>query len=221
MYVIPEIEPLLPPPVLTSSILTAAGFTHGFSTRKVENARELADAVHLDETRLFQAKQVHGDRVIAAGCDPSEEADALVATKGDAVAVRTADCVPILLANSKTGSVAAVHAGWRGVVNGIIGKAIAEVQPDLAAVGPHIGPCCFEVGADVAAQLGFVDRIDRGSGGVPRSFVNLRKAVHEQLRSVRNVDDVGDCTKCHPERWFSYRRDGAHAGRLYAVIRAR
>jgi YfiH family protein len=179
---------------------------------------------HVAAARLWQATQVHGDTVIDAGQPEGTKADALVAsTPGDAVGIRVADCVPILLA-AVDGRVAAVHAGWRGVVNGIIGKAAARIRPRVAAVGPHIGPCCFEVGRDVAKQIGFVDReVDRGSGGVPRAFVNLRRAVHEQLKAagVSVIDDVGECTKCHPETYHSVRRDAEASGRMIAVIVAR
>lgn len=221
------------PAFLESKALLNAGVRHAFSTRAAGDAKERDRAVteHVGATNLWQATQVHGDAVVVAGgpvvVDSSTKADALVATKpGDAVGIRVADCVPILLAAMSTGHVAAVHAGWRGVVNGIIGKAVQKLGGErvIAAVGPHIGPCCFEVGHDVAAQIGFVDRVvDRGSGGVPRSFVNLRQAVHEQLRSagVTWIDDVGECTKCNPAKYHSFRRDAEASGRMIGVIVAR
>jgi YfiH family protein len=123
-----------------------------------------------------------------------------------------------------SGRVAAVHAGWRGVVNGIIGKAVRRLGDKdsriIAAVGPHIGPCCFEVGPEVAEQLGraFVDRVVG-----EKSFVDLRRAVHEQLKTagIAVIDDVGECTKCHPETYHSFRRDAEASGRMIAVIAAR
>jgi hypothetical protein len=173
---------------------------------------------HVGASRLWQATQVHGDTVIDAGQPDGTKADALIAsTPGDAVGVRVADCVPILLA-AEDGRVAAVHAGWRGVVNGIIGKAAARIRPTVAAVGPHIGPCCFEVGHDVAAQIGFVDRTVGD-----KSFVNLRQAVHAQLKAsgVTVIDDVGECTKCHRDAYHSFRRDADASGRMIAVIAVR
>ena len=214
----------VPPAFLESKALNDAGFRHGFSTRAAGEAKERdrAAAVHVGASQIWQATQVHGDTVIdvaEAAVDASTKADALVATKaGDAVGIRVADCVPILIA-SKDGHVAAVHAGWRGVANGIIGKAVKRLgSAHIAAIGPHIGPCCFEVGHDVAEQIGFVDRVIG-----EKSFVNLRRAVHEQLRAagVPVVDDVGECTKCHPDAYHSFRRDADASGRMIGVIVAR
>jgi len=245
---------------LRSPRLEAAGFRHGFSTRRGgasggafaslnlgrsvgdeaahvdENHRRLADAVGYAPERLFVVSQVHGNAVVSVrGDDRPEEvrarsADALVAGEaGSAVGVRTADCVPVLLANPRAGTVAAVHAGWRGVVAGVVREAIAAMgEADgselLAAVGPSIGPCCFEVGDEVAAALGQA----AGDGivlrrGNEKPHVDLWRAVEHQLRAagVAAVDMLGACTLCDPGRFFSYRRDGKASGRMLSVIVAR
>lgn len=225
----------VPPPLRTfleSRALKDAGFRHGFSTRAAGDAtaRDRAALLHVGATRLSQATQVHGDVVVDAGLPADTKADALVATvAGDAVGIRVADCVPILLA-APDGHVAAVHAGWRGVANGIVGKAIARLGASsasafLASVGPHIGPCCFEVGPEVVPQIGeaFVDRYAPGSGGVHRAFINLREAVHAQLKAagIAVIDDVGACTKCDAATYHSFRRDADESGRMIAVIAAK
>jgi YfiH family protein len=155
-----------------------------------------------------------------------EEADALVAPAGSGavVGVRVADCVPILVADPKTGSVAAIHAGWRGVEAGVIPAALALLVGGelLAAVGPCIGACCFEVGADVARRIAAVAPgakvVVREAGG--KAFVDLRAAVRAQLEGL-TVEDVPGCTKCGGARFFSHRRDGDAAGRHLAAIAAR
>lgn len=214
----------VPPPFLESKALHEAGFRHAFSTRAAGEAKERdrAMAEHLGASHVWQATQVHGDTVIDAGEPEGTKADALIARRpGDAVGIRVADCVPILIA-SPEGHVAAVHAGWRGVVNGIIGVSVKRLSGDasrfIAAIGPHIGPCCFEVGHEVGAQIGFVDRV-----AGDKSFVDLRRAVHAQLKAagLTAIDDVGGCTKCHPDTYHSFRRDAEASGRMLAAIVAR
>jgi YfiH family protein len=183
--------------------------------------------------------QVHGARVVLASDAidvagrPREEADAIVADAESgvhAVGVRVADCVPILVGDRRVGAVAAIHAGWRGIVAGVVGAAIAELgkfasKDYVAAIGPCIEACCFEVGIDVA------EAIARAAGDAlvvvardgEKARVDLRRAVHAQLAKahVHDVEDVPGCTKCDASRFFSYRRDGEASGRHIAVIAAR
>lgn len=254
--------------LLRSPQLTQAGVSHGFSTRLGgvspapydsldfatlrdplhlrENHARLARAVGFDVESLHQATQVHGANVIVASGDPAStlalEADALVAEPGTghAVAVRVADCVPVLVADPASGRAIAIHAGWRGVVSGIVVEGLHRLKdaPDagpssryVAAIGPCIGPCCFEVDLDVG------ERIAKASdeGAVARrsdakAFVDLRHAVRAQLRAAALDDDAIDdvpgrgvegCTRCSRDRFYSYRRDGDASGRLIGVIVAR
>jgi YfiH family protein len=250
-----------PVPILLSPALKTAGFVHGFSTREggvseppyesfdfailrdparlAENQRRLAEAVGFDPQRLFQTRQVHGRALAVASGDPraliDQEADALVAEpgSGNAVAVRVADCVPVLIADPETGRVAAVHAGWRGVELGIVGVALEKLDGGrglVAAIGPCIGACCFEVGADVGARIAAATTEDAIASRVvssPRGkvMVDLRRAVRAQLRAGgladEHVDDVPGCTRCDAKRFYSYRRDGDASGRLVGVIVAR
>ena len=231
------------PVAIESSRLRALGFRHGFATRaldfsgrltpeeRAEHAQTLGLLLRSDAGRLFQVSQVHGGTaLLAEGAAPSfaaREADALVATtRDDAVGVRVADCVPVLLADPDTGAVAAVHAGWRGIVAGISESAIALATERgarfrAAAIGPCIGACCFEVGHEVATQITHgvgADVVDRRTDD--KSFVDLRRAVRATLSraGITDVEDVGGCTKCGGELYFSHRRDGERAGRHLAVI---
>ncbi len=205
--------------------LRGGGFLHAFPGRDTAEA-ELLGA--LEAAAIVQVKQVHGARVVEAG-GASEEADAVIgraacAPPGGgrlAVGVRVADCVPVLLADPQTGDVAAVHAGWRGVHGGVVGAAVEALggRALVAAIGPCIEACCFEVGMEVAARLGFVVR---EAGG--KAFVDLRAAVRSQLRRAGladdHIEDVPGCTK-HDARLHSFRRDGANSGRMLAAIAAR
>ncbi len=198
-----------------------------------ENLRRFGAAVGFDPQRLHQVFQAHGAAVhrVGPGDDPGQsprvEADAVLALgAGVAVGVRVADCVPVLLGDVETGRVVAAHAGWRGVVAGVLRAAVASLDPRspaalVASVGPCIGPCCFEVGPEVAAALAEasapeVVTLTRS----PKPHVDLRRAVHIQLQAlgIQRRDDVGGCTVCERDRWFSYRRDGLHSGRMLAVI---
>lgn len=205
-----------------------------------ENLRRFAAALEVDPERLFQTSQVHGAtvRTVTAHDDRRavlhEEADALVADdRSLGIGIRTADCVPILLHDAVTGSVAAVHAGWRGVVGGIVENAVATLAIRargsagiVAAIGPSIGPCCFEVGDEVAEAIegaapSPAPIVDRSRA---KPHVDLRRAVRAQLRALGigdpSIEDVAGCTRCDADRFFSHRRDGARSGRLLAAIAA-
>jgi YfiH family protein len=210
-----------------------------------ENVRRFADAVGFARAGLRQVTQVHGARVVDAAAlpddgesRPREEADALflapplLATNATSdarsVGIRIADCVPVLVATRDKGAIAAIHAGWRGVAGGVIRAGVAKLEGGdlLAAIGPCIGPCCFEVGAEVVPQILAAASDDaaivaRREGD--KAYVDLRRAVRRQLESagVRDIEDVPGCTKCDPSHFFSYRRDGAQSGRHLAVIALR
>ena len=233
--------------VLQSARLGKHGFRHGFSLRAAGDFALLRDpeklraaeaavgeAVGFDPARLYQVRQVHGARVLEGEGDRAalerEEADALVGRSTGArpaVAVRVADCVPILLADPVTGNVAAVHAGWRGVEARILQASVTSVTGDgsrlVAAIGPCIGACCFEVGEDVAERIAAVSVPAVVVGrAAPKAYVDLRAAVRAQLRDLgladEAIEDVGACTRCNPTDYHSFRRDGEASGRLLAVI---
>ncbi len=206
--------------ILTSNLLVHAGFLHAFPERDASDAELLAA---LGVAHVIQVKQVHGARAVRAAEAEGQEADALVGEgAGVAVGVRVADCVPVLIADEGTGDVAAIHAGWRGVVAGVVraGFELLAGERHVAAIGPCIGACCFEVGVDVAEQVGFVVH-RRGD----KAYVDLRAAVRAQLEALgierKRIEDVAGCTRHEPERFHSFRRDGAASGRMLAAIVAR
>ena len=207
-----------------------------------ENHQRLAARIGYARERLFEISQVHGDRVRVVGPEDvrlavaREEGDGLVTREpGVALAVRTADCIPILMASPATGAVAAVHAGWRGVENHIALRALdaltalgAAVEDLLVAVGPHIRRASFEVSEEVATQLvaALPERVDGISApdvvdrSGPRPHVDLARILAAQLRAagVRHLDDVGGDTFADAARFFSHRRDRGDTRRHLAVI---
>lgn len=172
-------------------------------------------------------RQVHSAHAVpAAGPGFHGEGDALLTgRRGLALSVITADCVPVLLAVGE--SLVAIHAGWRGAAAGVVFAALAgfsrtELAEARAWVGPAIGPCCYEVDADVAARVAAAAKeasvVSEGPRGKPH--LDVRGAVVAQLGAagVGSVEVFGPCTRCHPELLWSYRREGKGAGRNIAYV---
>lgn len=186
------------------------------------------------------ARQVHGSRVQQVGTadrgrgalDPAttiEDTDALwTADRGVALAVLTADCVPVVVADPTARRIGVIHAGWRGLVKGVINETVAQMgNPGalVAAIGPAIGPCCYEVGPEVAdaarAALGEgVVRAAEGPGTNDRSHLDLWRGAREALRraGVRTSSIAGLCTRCEPNRFFSHRAGHVARQGVVAVI---
>jgi YfiH family protein len=229
---------------------------HLFSTRQLElssDASPAALAACLGAARLVQANQVHGRAHMTvrdgdpATAGPRPDADIVVSTAPDAaVAVRAADCVPILIADRATGAVAAVHAGWRGTCAGAATAAVNVLGAEfgsrpknlVAAVGPSIGVCCYEVGSelvDAFAVAGYARHlIDRWFTSTPpprgsRARNPLRLDVPGANRDQLILAGVpeaqvylsGLCTAMHLDVLTSYRVEKEKAGRLVAAIRSR
>jgi YfiH family protein len=183
------------------------------------------------EQPLATIKQVHSAVILeASGPGEQGEADALISSAASlAVAVKTADCVPILLADSVNRVVAAVHAGWRGTVQEIVRLTIERMEdrfgtkPEdiVAEVGPSIGPCCFEVGPEVARQFSKWNS----------ALANRNRKEHLDLGDIncaqlckagvpaQHIRQIGLCTMCDPKLFHSYRRDREAAGRMMSWIR--
>ena len=189
--------------------------THGFGTRNAD--------VPSSFPNLATLKQVHSaDCVCAEGRGGFlGQGDALLEnTPGAVVAVKTADCIPILLVDERLRAVAAVHAGWRGTVSEIAAKAVEAMgrrfgsQPgDLhAAIGPGIGICCFEVGPDVAEYFG-----EKGRAHIDLADTNRRQLINEGVTASR-IYPSNLCTMCRPEEFHSFRRDKDAAGRMFSFI---
>jgi YfiH family protein len=224
---------------MTSHLLSAAGVVHGFSLRSAgDDISLLAEAASI-KGGIATARQVHGNRVVAADgreiLPPTEEqaegADAVVALDpGAAVGVRVADCFPVLLYAEDKGIAAAVHSGWRGTRLSIAARGVRALQhvtgadPHrvLAAIGPGIGRCCYEVSPDLA-QL-FRDRFGPEviDDNKPKPHLDLRMCVERTLLKAgvppERIEQVPGCTSCDIGSFFSYRRDKGATGRHLAFI---
>ncbi len=185
---------------------------HGFGTRLSE-----------PPAPLTTLKQIHSATCIFAGGRAGQlgEGDALLDnTPGSVLAIKTADCVPILLVDERLHAVAAVHAGWRGTVAGIATRAVSEMAERFgaspaglhAALGPAIGKCCYEVGHEVAQHFG-----EQGRAHIDLVDTNRRQLLAAGLSPAR-IYIAGLCTKCLAEQFHSYRRDREAAGRMYSFI---
>lgn len=210
-----------------------------------ENLRRAATLLGVEPERVLYLSQVHGRAARFYRPDDAATRADLITLEGDALGgsdphraygVRSADCVPILLGDAETGSVMAIHAGWRGVVAGVVEagvtclrQAIGSAGDLLAAIGPHISLAAFEVSDEVAAEL---DRaspargsVSRPSGSAGKPHVDLRFIVTQKLLALglieARVDQVGGCTFLESERYFSFRRDGKRSGRHLSAIVAR
>ncbi len=183
-----------------------------------ENRGRLYSEVGADPDRVGWPRQVHGARVVRAGTR-GEEADAIWSDKrGEAITIVTADCVPVALARvDGEPAVALAHVGWRGLLAGIVAGAVAALGDHgiVAAIGPGIGPCCYEVGADVASPV----REAYGDDVVRDGRLDLPEAIERALDAAGcvGVDRLDECTFCHPERYFSHRRDRGVTGRQGAI----
>jgi YfiH family protein len=185
--------------------LEQLGLVHGFG----ERSSTFPEGIRT-------AKQIHSD-VIQDAAGPLGEGDALISNQpGVIVGVKTADCVPILLADPATGVVAAIHAGWRGSAQGIVASTVkalvarwkSDPRNVRAAIGPSIGACCYEVGPEVARRFGI-----ESSNPV---HIDLAAINERQLldAGVSNIWKSGECTFCVASRFYSFRREGEQAGRM-------
>ncbi|MEQ1473380.1 MAG: peptidoglycan editing factor PgeF [Candidatus Acidiferrum sp.] len=244
-------------PLHGQKILNLA-FTEWDMRANVEkNRRQFQSAIHAEELTLVALKQFHSDIVCDFHAAPKNapSADASITkTPKLLLGVQTADCVPILLVDPQNRAVAAVHAGWRGTLHRIVEKTIGRMTMQygtkpcdlLAAIGPAIGGCCYEVGTEVAAAFQsqfaqaseWFDELRTGDEPNPLQWLNqfppghqpppknvrldLRKANRAQLIdlgvSPTNIFVSDLCTACRPDLLFSYRKQGAESGRMLSAI---
>lgn len=178
-----------------------------------ENLRRLAARLGTEPERIAAIRQVHGTELVewqgppAAGERP--EADGhLTSVPGLPLLVLVADCLPVALAGG--GRVAMLHCGWRGLAGGILERALERFgEPPAAALGPAIGPCCYEVGPEV------LERFERFDGVADGRMLDLKAVARRILAGagVTVVEDVPYCTSCRPDLFFSHRRDAGVTGR--------
>lgn len=241
-------------PLTTSGALAGIAPLHAFTTRALRfrdettaaDWAELSRRLDTPEDRIVRVSQVHGRKVLvidqrrspwrAMEGHGATEADSIVCTdRSLAIAVRVADCVPILIADKSHRVVAAVHAGWRGTCAGVVGATIDAIDElgiapsDLvAAIGPSMGGCCYQVDDKVrTAFLGMTpDAVEWFSEDGPGHWkLDLWKANADQLTAAGvpavSIHVMGVCTKHHNSQCWSYRQDGAGAGRMVAAIKLR
>ncbi len=222
-----------------------------------ENKRRFQSALGANDLTLISLHQIHSDVVRSFTSPPPKQC------KGDASAtnrpglllgVRTADCAPVLVVDPKKRVVAAIHAGWRGTLHRIVTKAIGQMQMEfgcrpqdlLAAIGPTIGGCCYEVGPEVASAFAakfanaaeFFDELRTGDEPNPLLWLNMMPPGHQpppnkvlldlpkanrlQLLEAgvraQNIFVSDLCTSCRADFLFSYRKEHAQSGRLLSVI---
>jgi len=215
---------------LVHPLFLERGIVHGFGVRGTVGPSD-----------LVRPRQVHGSTVAVVGtrgaAEPAE-ADAIIACSPDrAVGIVTADCVPILIAGETGECVAAVHGGWRGLAKGVVSATVSRLEalgvpPETlyVAIGPHIGPCCYEVDEPVVRAM----RATFGQGlahalepSAPEHWkLALAKLVRLELAGLGVAPaQVGElpntCTSCRAGQFFSYRREGEAAGRLVHFIRTK
>ncbi len=227
-----------------------------------ENKRRFQSALGAEKLDFVSLHQIHSDvvRIFDANQRPDKQCkgDALATNRpGLLLGVRTADCSPVLVVDPKKRVVAAIHAGWRGTLARIVVKTIGQMQMEfksnpkdmLAAIGPTIGGCCYEVGTEVAADFSakfsnaseFFDELRTGDEPNPLQWLNmmppghqpppkkvlldLKKANKLQLLEAglreQNISVTDLCTSCHVSHLFSYRKESTTSGRLLSVIALR
>jgi purine-nucleoside/S-methyl-5'-thioadenosine phosphorylase / adenosine deaminase len=189
-----------------------------------ENRGRLADALGRRRENVVMGRQVHGaqlrrhegaqqPRVYADAARSPEEVDAHATADPDLTPlVMVADCLPIALTGP--GGVAMAHCGWRGLASGIVSEAARAVDAEAAAVGPGIGPCCYEVGEEVLKQFQGVDGVARGR------MLDLTAVATRMLEQagVEGIESSGLCTSCNAELFYSHRRDGERTGRQAGLV---
>jgi polyphenol oxidase len=230
--------PLLP---YADHFFTAASLT---LREAPEEWAAVARLAGVSPERLLLLHQVHGRTIVTADADrpggwTREEADGIIGRDAScALVVRVADCAPILMADTKTGAVAAVHAGWRSTVQRIAAAALDALRASfgtdprdvVAAIGPSLGACCGEMGEEVVQAFRDAGHDD---GAIARWFIrepgrrphfDLWRANREQLEQTGVPPDAihvaGLCTRTHSDVFHSYRAAGPGAGRMAGVIRA-
>jgi len=221
------------------------------------NRRKLQSALGAANLRLAPLKQIHSDAIhlFSQSAPESHKGDASATDRpGLLLAIQTADCVPVLLVDPQKRAIAAIHAGWRGTLARITEKAVGRMQLELgtrpshllAAIGPSIGPCCYEVAAEFVTKFtaqfadahDYFDEPRTGDEPNPLQWLSMKppghqpppKNVHLDLRKANrsqllaaglraeNIFSSNLCTACRTDLFFSHRREGPLSGRLMSVI---
>lgn len=209
------------------------GLIHGFGQREApaegtsrESARRRVSQALAGRCRVLFLRQVHGTKVCAAPWEGAPEGDAALAREpGFVLGIETADCLPVLIVDRKRQAVAVAHAGWRGTAAAVSARAVEALVAsgsqalDLeAALGPCIGPCCYEVGDEVREAFARASEAVFRAGPRGRAHLDLRAANALQLEQAGvprdGIQSIAHCTCCRPDLYHSYRRDGSGTGRM-------
>ena len=189
-----------------------------------ENRRRLADSLERGPEGVVMGRQVHGTelsrherpqqpRVYADVVKSPDQVDAQATSNPDLTPlVMVADCLPVAMVGPD--GVAMAHCGWRGLAGGIVGTAAGAVRAEAAAVGPGIGPCCYEVGEEVLSAFEGLDGVARGR---MLDLTAVATALLERA-GVDAIESSGLCTSCNPELFYSHRRDGERTGRQAGLV---
>jgi YfiH family protein len=230
----PTLQPISPPYREPGLIVAFSqrGETAGLKSPTSVLARRFADTLGLPDLPIARATQVHGahariieQRLVAGEVQDMGEVDMLLTEQVNlGLAIQTADCLPILIAGD--GAIAAVHAGWRGSEARVAEKVASTLEsmgvpwPSLRAwVGPSIGSCCYEVGPEVASRFpeSAISKTPEGTLRLDLRAVN-RMQLEQAGIAPKKIFMDPTCTRCGGERYASFRRDGARAGRMIALI---
>jgi YfiH family protein len=213
-------SPLIFSGLTSSALLQFAWLEHGFGTRHSTLAQDaMMTMLSLTQVHSAVVVSVAGNSAMT-GC--AGEGDALITDRpGASLSIRTADCFPILLADPEHRAVAAIHAGWRGTDQGIVGRTLDTMCADFdtspaqvaVAIGPGIGSCCYEVGEDVARRFGRT-----GASHIDLAAINREQLIRAGVPASR-IDTLTLCTYCDSARFHSYRRDREQAGRMISLVR--
>jgi YfiH family protein len=203
------------------------------------NHETIFRALGIRPQQVVSALQVHGAHVAVVGA--ADQGAVLTATdslicqeRGTYLLLRFADCLPLMLYDPQRRAVALAHVGWRGLVAGVVLNTMAELRrlfgckpcDIVAGLGPAIGPCCYDVGADVVAKVehlfGSRNKLLSAQKNGKVHF-DLPAAVRWQLRNegVQQIEDSGLCTSCHTEEFYSHRAERGHTGRFAAILALR
>ena len=204
--------------------LNVAIMTGDDRERVRQNRGRLAGAIGREPDGVVMGRQVHGTdlrtheerqepRVYADVVKSPDEVDAHATASPDLTPlVMVADCLPVAMVGP--GGVAMAHCGWRGLAGGIVAKAVEAVDAEAAAIGPGIGPCCYEVGEEVLAEF---DDLDGVADGRMLDLPAVAKALLERS-GVSTSESADLCTSCNPELFYSHRRDGERTGRQAGLV---
>ena len=204
--------------------LNVAILTGDEADRVRENRSRLAAALDRDPGGVVMGRQVHGadlhehrtaqePRVYADAVRSPDEVDAHATANAVLTPlVMVADCLPVALAGPD--GVAMAHCGWRGLAGGIVARAAETTRATAAAIGPGIGPCCYEVGDEVLVEFEDLDGVAEGR------MLNLTAVARALLAraGVTEVESADLCTRCNPDLFYSHRRDGERTGRQAGLV---